>query len=111
MSRGISRLLIIIITLLLFIVHVPGPVCGEAGNTGEFSVRLALGEAVADPPADSPGKVPEPADRRQQPRAPRQEQQVGGTAPGGVTKEPFIREFVPSEEIEAGQSVDFPADI
>ncbi len=97
-----------VILLLGWLVHVPGTLQGKAEN--RTPVKLAQGDTVADRPVvrqphekslDTDKKTPAPQDRRRQQRR----------NPGRESGETSMEKFVPSEEIEAGQAVDFPSDI
>jgi len=97
-----------VILLLGHLVHVPGTLPGKATNGAP--VEFALRDAVADRPV-----VRQPREKgrdttkgRQTPQGQGQQQ---GRNPGKGGGETFKEEFVPSEEIKAGQAVDFPADI
>jgi len=97
-----------VILLLGWLVHVPGTLPGETRNRA--SLMLAFGDAVADRPVD---RQPREKSRNilkgtQTPQGQgRQQKQNPGTGDGETSME----KFVPSEEIEAGQAVDFPSDI
>jgi hypothetical protein len=112
MNKGVKRLFIIL--LLVFMAYLPGLPYGEDGNILKGPVKLARGDSpVADPPVKSPRRVPEAEKGRKRPPDPgeKRQQQGRSTGSGAGAKEPFIKDFVPSEEIAAGQAVDFPADI
>ena len=98
------------ILVLGWLVCVPGRLHGETGNTEKVPVMLARGDTPADKPAVKSG-----AGRQGSVKAGQQtqgrEQEGQNTVPKTSAKKPYIKEFVPSEEIAAEQAVDFPADI
>lgn len=109
MSNSINRLFIILVFGLM--VCVPGRLHGEAGNTGKVPVMLVRGDTIADRPVvkQSGERNQGPAKEKQKTKGREQEgQNIGRDT---KSREPLIREFVPSEEIAAEQAVDFPADI
>jgi hypothetical protein len=100
--------LFFVILLLLWVVHVPGTWSGDATN--RVSMKFALRDTVADRPV-----VRQPLEKNREsekgtriPQGQGYPQKRNSWKRGGETS---TGEFVPSEEIEAGQAVDFPADI
>lgn len=107
MSNTINRLFVILVLGLM--VCAPGRVHGETGNTGKAPVTLARGDTIADRPV-----VKQSGDGSQGPVKGKQKtqgQDGQNTVRETRAKKPYIKEFVPSEEIAAEQAVDFPADI
>jgi hypothetical protein len=106
MNSAMNR--VIEILLIGWLVHVPGTLPGKATNG--TPVKFALRDAVADRPVV---RQPREKDRdttkgKQTPQGQGKQQERNPARGGGET---FKEEFVPSEEIKAGQAVDFPADI
>ncbi|MBW1773935.1 MAG: hypothetical protein JRJ51_07510 [Deltaproteobacteria bacterium] len=109
MSNSINGLFIILVLGLM--VCAPGRLRGEAGNTGKVPVMLVRGDTIADRPVvrQSGERNQGPAKEKQKTQGREQEgQNIGRDT---KSRDPLIREFVPSEEIAAEQAVDFPADI
>jgi hypothetical protein len=106
MNNAINRFLIIL--LLGWLVHVPGTLPGDATNSAPM--KFAKRDAVADSPvAGQPRQKSRGTGKgTQTPQGQGQQQKRNSGREGGETS---MGEFVPSEEIEAGQAVDFPADI
>ena len=105
MNSAINGFLVIL--LLGHLVHVPGTFPGKATNGDP--VKFALRDAVADRPV-----VRQPREKGRETTKGTQTPQGQGQQkrnPGKGGGETFKEEFVPSEEIKAGQAVDFPADI
>ena len=97
-----------VILLLGWLVHVPGTLLGKATN--KAPMKFAKGDAVTDRPV-----VGQPREKRldsgKETQAPQGQGRHQGRNPGRESGETSMGEFVPSEEIEAGQAVDFPSDI
>ena len=97
-----------IILLLGWLVHVPGTLPGKVTNRAP--VKFAFGDAVADRPVvrQSREKSRDTGKGTQTPQGQGRQQKRNPGTGGGETS---MEEFVPSEEIKAGQAVDFPSDI
>ena len=106
MNNAINRFLIVL--LLGWLVHVPGTLPGETRNRA--SLKFAFGDAVADRPVvrQSREKSRDTGKGTQTPQGQGRQQKRNPGTGGGETS---MEEFVPSEEIKAGQAVDFPSDI
>ena len=107
MNNSFNRFFIIL--FLMWLVHVPGTLPGKATNGDP--VKFALRDTVADRPV-----VRQPQEKgREKDRDTTKGRQTSqgqqGRNPGKGGGETSMEEFVPSEEIKAGQAVDFPADI
>ena len=106
MNSAMNR--VIEIFLIGWLVHVPGTLPGDATN--RTPVKFAIRDAVADRPVvRKPRKKGRDTTKgTQTPQGQGQRQEPNPARAGGETA---TEEFVPSEEIKAGQAVDFPSDI
>ena len=106
MNNAINRVSLIL--FLVWLVHVPGTLPGDATN--RVPMKFALSDAVADRPV-----VRQPREKNRDAakgtKTPQVQRRQQGQNLGREGRKTSTGEFVPSEEIEAGQAVDFPADI
>ena len=93
---------------LLWLIHVPGTLPGDATNS--VPLKFVKADAVADRPV-----VRQPREKNrttvkgtQIPQGQGYREKRNAGKGSGKTS---TGEFIPSEEIEAGQAVDFPTDI
>jgi hypothetical protein len=106
MNSAMNR--VIEIFLIGWLVHVPGTLPGDATNRAP--VKFALRDAVADRPVVRKPRE-KGRDTTRGTQTPQGQAQGQDRNPARAAGETAMEEFVPSEEIKAGQAVDFPADI
>jgi hypothetical protein len=99
---------VIEIFLIGWLVHMPGTFPGD--TTNRAPLKFAIRDVVADRPV-----VRQPREKGRDTtkgtQTPQGQAQGQDRNPARVDGETATEEFVPSEEIKAGQAVDFPADI